>query len=312
MVFSYLPKHVFPDERYPLRVRIGRQRPDVPLHQHEFMELVLVTQGRALHPWQHQSIPFPEDDETVGNFSIAAGDVFVIAPGQIHTYRDLRGLEIYNVFFMLELFSEAEREGLVRVPGFRSFFLGEAELGQPMPEPNLRLELTVWKALQKTLDMILLETEQRQPGYQLASRSLLLQSIVELCRHFSAQQQPEASRQRQESGHAQSVQRALDYMEAHYAEQLTLTRIADESFLSPHHFSRVFKQVTGIPPWDYLTQLRIEQAKRRLKRTNDTITTIALDVGFCDGSYFAKVFRKREGCSPSVFRQQQHNRFYTP
>ncbi|MGQ9494492.1 MAG: helix-turn-helix transcriptional regulator [Anaerolineae bacterium] len=73
--------------------------------------------------------------------------------------------------------------------------------------------------------------------------------------------------------------------------------------VSPNHLTRCFRQETGLTPVAYLNRYRIQQAKELLKRTDSTITRIATEVGFSDGSYFARVFQREEGVSPSAYRR---------
>jgi len=74
--------------------------------------------------------------------------------------------------------------------------------------------------------------------------------------------------------------------------------------VSENHLSRIFRRELGISPWDYLNRYRIKQAKELLTNTQDSITSVALRVGFNDPAYFSRVFRKQVGQSPSTFRKQ--------
>ena len=99
--------------------------------------------------------------------------------------------------------------------------------------------------------------------------------------------------------------RVLEYMDAHFNEQLTLESLARVAGLSAHHFARAFRQSTGEPPHQYLLRRRIERATEMLKQPELPLSEIALAVGFSDHSHFARHFRRLVGMSPGAARWAQ-------
>ncbi len=100
----------------------------------------------------------------------------------------------------------------------------------------------------------------------------------------------------------QRLKRAMDFIEAHCGEPLTVERVAREVFLSPSRLSHIIKDELGMTLIDYLSKMRIEKAKALLSNEEVSIAQIAQDVGFSDQSYFTKVFKKIEGCTPRSYR----------
>ncbi len=96
---------------------------------------------------------------------------------------------------------------------------------------------------------------------------------------------------------------AIEYMNDHLSENLSLASIAAELHMSQYYFCRLFKQSTGMTPHQYLTRQRIERAKQLLKLPELTVTRIAHECGFANQSHFAKYFRLRTGVSPQQFRK---------
>jgi two-component system response regulator YesN len=100
------------------------------------------------------------------------------------------------------------------------------------------------------------------------------------------------------------VQSAIDYMEANYRDdQLSLLLISEKVYLSPSHFQKIFKDITGKPVMDYLNSIRMEKAKILLKDVNLKIETIAEKVGYQTSKGFIKAFKKYENITPGQYRQ---------
>lgn len=104
-----------------------------------------------------------------------------------------------------------------------------------------------------------------------------------------------------------SVRRAVDYVHAHYKEQIGLPEAAETAGLNPAYLSFLFKQEMGVGFSAYLLELRMEYAKALLCNTNDKIKTVASRAGFNDYHYFSKAFKKMNGCSPVEYRKYPHN-----
>lgn len=104
----------------------------------------------------------------------------------------------------------------------------------------------------------------------------------------------------------EGISRALDFMEEHYFEGISLRDIARAACLSRYHFCRLFKRQMRINCIPYLSRLRIERAKSLLGNTSHPITQICFDVGFNDLSHFERVFRSIAGITPSTYRKRNH------
>ncbi|MBN1976645.1 MAG: helix-turn-helix domain-containing protein [Anaerolineae bacterium] len=100
------------------------------------------------------------------------------------------------------------------------------------------------------------------------------------------------------------VKRAVVYLHQNYHKPLSRWEIAKAIGVSENYLTHVFGRELGLSPWQYLNRYRIKQAQELLRRTNDSITAVALQVGFNDPAYFSRVFRKQVGLSPSTYREQ--------
>lgn len=95
----------------------------------------------------------------------------------------------------------------------------------------------------------------------------------------------------------------LAYLRAHCAEPLTVEDIAREHHLSKYYLCRLFRQRTGMTIMDYLNEQRFALARRLLADSSAPIGEIALSCGFGTAAHFSTMFRRREGCTPSFYRQ---------
>ncbi|WP_158711023.1 substrate-binding domain-containing protein [Streptomyces albus] len=99
------------------------------------------------------------------------------------------------------------------------------------------------------------------------------------------------------------VRHALAYIEQHYRRPLSRRQMARAAGVSENHLGRLFHRELGLTLWDYLTRLRVQRAKERLRQSDDSVQTIARAVGFHDRAYFSRVFRKVTGVAPHVYRE---------
>jgi two-component system response regulator YesN len=105
--------------------------------------------------------------------------------------------------------------------------------------------------------------------------------------------------------HAGVIKQAQAYIDRHHSDpSMSLGGVAAQVSLSPCHFSAVFSQETGQTFKEYLTELRIKQAKELLRTTTMKAFEICYQVGYNDPHYFSHVFRKHTGLTPSEFRLQ--------
>lgn len=94
------------------------------------------------------------------------------------------------------------------------------------------------------------------------------------------------------------------YMQQHLSEEISLSVLADEFHLNPQYISQLFKNEIGVGFLAYLTNIRIEKAKKLLLSTALSVTEISSYSGYSDYRVFTKVFKKTEGITPSQFRRE--------
>jgi AraC-like DNA-binding protein/anti-sigma regulatory factor (Ser/Thr protein kinase) len=101
------------------------------------------------------------------------------------------------------------------------------------------------------------------------------------------------------------VKRTVAYFQQNYHRPLSRKEVAQAIGMSENYLSQIFRQELGISPWEYLNRYRIKLARELLSQTADSITSITLQVGFDDPSYFGRVFHKITGLSPRAYRENK-------
>jgi AraC-like DNA-binding protein len=97
--------------------------------------------------------------------------------------------------------------------------------------------------------------------------------------------------------------RVASYIQKHFSEHIVLERLAEEANCTPQHLCAFFKEITGIPPIQYLIGYRVERARMMLRDTTKSVTEVCLDCGFENVSYFIRRFKQLTGMTPREYRK---------
>ena len=98
---------------------------------------------------------------------------------------------------------------------------------------------------------------------------------------------------------------ALRRIEKSAHEPVRLTWLARDAAMSPYHFLRIFRQVAGLTPHQYVLRTRLHRAALRLRLTGESVSAIAFDAGFNDLSSFNRRFRAVMGAAPGTYRRRR-------
>jgi AraC-like DNA-binding protein len=105
------------------------------------------------------------------------------------------------------------------------------------------------------------------------------------------------------ASHSPAVERVIQAMRAQINEPLSLHEMAEIAYLSPFHFNRVFRSITGVPPSEFLAALRLDAAKRLLLTTSLSVTDVCFNLGYASLGTFTQRFKQLIGLSPLQLRQ---------
>lgn len=101
-----------------------------------------------------------------------------------------------------------------------------------------------------------------------------------------------------------SLQRAREYIHAHFGDNLTLAQVAGAAGVHPVYLGQIFRQEFGETLGDYLNRIRVRAAAELLINSDRPLSAVALDLGFYDQSHFTRVFRQFTGGTPGMFRKE--------
>ena len=100
------------------------------------------------------------------------------------------------------------------------------------------------------------------------------------------------------------IKGAVAFIDGHYSEKITLRQLAESTGLSQPVFSRLFKRITQTTPIQYITENRLNRARKLLANTNKTLADIAAETGFYDEAHFVRTFKDSRGLTPGAYRRQ--------
>ena len=102
----------------------------------------------------------------------------------------------------------------------------------------------------------------------------------------------------------ETIERSLDFIEAHLEEEVTIETMADMAALSPFYFQRLFKRLVHKPVQEYIKLRRLAKAAGALQATSRRILDVALDHGFSSHANFTRAFKETYGITPEEYRKK--------
>lgn len=261
-------------------------QPEYPRHTHEFSELVIITKGHG-----SQLI---DDLE----FPVSVGDVFVISGKHEHEFINMENLALVNVMF--DSANAALRSlDTSDLPGFRSLcFLEPKHRKSHKFKSRLQLSGEDLKKAEHLVDELEKELLATKPGFKAIATALLVELLIHLSRCYSKSRKPEALS-------LLRIADAINYLEAHYAEQINFTKLAQSAGMSPRSFQRAFLLATGTSAKNYLITTRLKHAVELLKYHGYSVSESAFATGFKDSNYFTRIFKTYMNISPKHFRPKK-------
>jgi len=251
------------------------------LHSHDFLELVYVMRGSALHRLGTEL------------HRVKEGDYFIVDFGSFHCYQETCGFEIVNCLFEPEYVDRAlvNRRTLSSV-------LEKRQLGAPLMEKRAadRIYHDNTGHIRSLFEKMVEEYEGKPAGYQEIIRCHVIEILVSAAR-LAAAMDPLSQL------HPAAVA-MTEYLHEHYSEPLSLDALSSRLGYTPQYLSALFHRETGMSLSACLQKIRVEKSCRLLSETRLAVSGIAQEVGYCDLKHFNSVFRRYVGLSPREYRSR--------
>lgn len=266
-----------------LKLYQNKEAENYPLHWHTVMEIILPLRNEY-------TVILNQTSHTFGT-----GDIFIAPPGILHALKAPAEGERLILLFDYSL--------ICNIKGMDSLLHSL--------HPYALISKTDYPLLSETLCTCLTaiqqEYQQRPPFFEASLYALVIRFFLTLGRasfHSDRIFPGIASSKQQE--YTEKFMMLCSYISEHCTEPIMIDQLADLAGFSRFHFSRLFKQFTGISCYQYLIQKRVAYAERLLIRPGITITEAAMESGFNSLATFNRVFKTLKGCTPSEYRSLNH------
>lgn len=258
---------------------------DFPVHAHDFSELVVITKGKGIHIIDN------------AEYTIQAGDVYVIKGNTTHGFKDIVDLTLYNIAY------EAaepilEFDYLRTFSGFQALFFVEPLYRKKMKfEHRLHLNPSDLMFAEKLLEIMCAENPHGNQYYRI-QKIYLTSFMTFLARQYEINLS---------NNNISYISDILAYIEQNYMENFIVEEFAAKMHLSVRHFTRIFSETYGVTPKQYILKLRLQHACNSLRSSHKSIAQIASESGFEDTNYFSTYFTKKMGMTPKDYRLANHD-----
>lgn len=257
---------------------------DFPLHRHDLYEMNFVEHGAGCERIVGDSV------ELIGDFDL----VLITSPNLEHMWGqgECQSTDIHEI--TIQFFLDFQHSKFFETNAMRSIkqMMIRAERGLAFP---LSAIMTVYPRLMRI--------SQIKEGFY--SMVELFYILYELAKFDDARELSSSSFARvQTNTESRRVAKVKDYITTHYIEEIRLEQMSAMVSMSPTAFSRFFKLRTGKTLAEYIVDIRLGHAARKLIDTNEPVSQIGFSCGFNTLTNFNRLFKKRKGCSPTEFREK--------
>ena len=256
-------------------------------HTHSYDEIAIVLKGSGINVVDNNSYP------------IMRGDVFVIHGNQIHKIIKPKNLTLANIIYERKYF-ERIRKDFNNLPGFNALFIYEPQYRKnQFFKAKLHLKSNQIEKVSKFFELMIAEQTAHSAGSKQVIESVFTQLIVTLCRNYSQSNNPGTKGMIK-------ISLIIDYIEKHFAKQITIATLCNQINMPSATFRRTFKIITGSSPIDYLIHHRIEKAAEMMrKKPSLHVIDVCMSSGFENTGHFAQKFREITGATPIQYLRKQ-------
>ncbi|MGQ0738822.1 MAG: helix-turn-helix domain-containing protein [Bacteroidota bacterium] len=217
------------------------------------------------------------------------GCVLITKPGYEHTVTHVHTVPDECTIFE---FKESFYKELQQQYGTPKLF-ADNDIHSTLVRSNAEMEFYHFYIMQGLL---------RRNAGKLKTDNLVMEMLQKVLAAVTDYRPDEKINLRLKRNHLATIERAKQYIAEHFTEDISLMEIAGHCYVSPFHFSRLFRTFTSSSPHQFLQATRLQQAVLLLRNTSMPVADIAFSSGFNSIEYFTAAFRQRYKCPPSKFR----------
>ncbi len=261
--------------------------PCVSRHVHQYFEIVYIEAGEGMHGIEDHVVPAKE------------GDVFLIAPGEIHDTTGLTGACKWVVAFGADALNPSHTDAitfgmptdeLLLLAFLRPLDIETEHFCVPASDRPRWIER--FHLLEK-------ELRTRRLGYEEAARSLLVLLLTDIARLAFNQENPLVLPSRL------LLTQVFRYIDAHFRDAISLREVAATVGHAPAYLTNLVHRETGRTVLEWIVERRMAEARYLLRETNQTIQQIAEVVGYGHTGHFINQFKRLHGMTPHAWRSPQ-------
>lgn len=278
--YTLYEKTHFQNEGFPFKT-FRTSMKGIPIHWHRQLELLYMLEGQMRVSCNFNTI------------NVGPGDLIVFNSNELHSSQLITDTVLYDCIIFDPSFVESGSVDCCQKNYITPMLENSNYFQNKIDSPEAK------KLIRKMVE----ENTIRQPGFELAIKSMVYSLLAELFRkHLNRIAPTEPA-----NGQLKSLKRfhlIFEYIENNYSGEISAEQLAAMININKSYFCRLFKELTKKTLSDYVNQLRITRAEYLLKNTDLNVTQIAADVGIGDVSYFSRLYKKYRNYSPSQLRKE--------
>ncbi len=262
------------------------------LHRHQFIEVVYILSGRAIH--------------TVGDkeYEVKGGDITVINTDVPHKFTSIpnsnEGFVAYDLMFTPD-FLDASVINMSSFESLKNSFLFFSLFpSESSAFPDMHIPGKMYADYGEIFTRIYHEFGRKEKGYVELIRAYVIELVIKLFRELEKMGTVALS-----PAQLKTINNAIQYIEDNFNIKLSVDEVASKVFLGSDYFRKLFKKVTGESVMNFQRKLRIDEACRLLSTTEMPIKDICTSIGYEDMKSFYQNFKKATGKTPKEYRTSQ-------
>ena len=245
-------------------------------HRHTFYLLVLFTNGSGIHKID------------LNEFKIKKGSLFIIQPGQAHSWKLSKDIDGYIVFYSKEIYN---------------LYFGEKKIEEyPFYEPsknisNISFNENESREIETFFQLLVKENQHHK-----SRKTDKILNIIDII-HIEISRKHLLENEHSSETYHHKIKLFSEFLEVHFTTEKSPSFYAEKMYISLKHLNRICKELLNKTVTELISKRVVLEAKRMLTFSTDSVSQIADALGYSNYSYFSKLFKKNTGFTPSKYKE---------